>query len=112
MFRKTAVVVASSAVLTLSACATMGTANVSPELLETRTAFALGLEKGDFTISNRVDDGVRTDYEVRTKRGKQYRCYLTSTSGGWLPFTGAVSGGTSDALCTPKGSAAPNPLSR
>ena len=40
---------------------------VTEDALIERTAFALGLEKGSFTIANRVDDGVTTRYSVTAK---------------------------------------------
>lgn len=67
---------------------------VTSDALEDRTAFALGLKKDDFTISNRQDSGVRTDYSVQTKSGAQYNCYVTGTV--------TVIGRTvSDAICSP-----------
>lgn len=62
----------------LAGCASV---SVTENTLENRTAFALGLDAGDFTISNRQDSGVRTDYEVSTKRGERYACYVTGSVG-------------------------------
>ncbi|MEQ1556129.1 MAG: hypothetical protein ABL915_04950 [Gallionella sp.] len=72
----------------VTGCASM----VSSDVIEKNTAFTLGLEKGDFTISNREDSGVKSSYDVKTKAGKKYSCYLTSSMGM-----------TSDALCSEKG---------
>ncbi len=80
----------------LTACASIA---VTSEILEQRTALALGLAHGQFNISGRVDDGLRTDYEVHTKSGKTYRCYVE----GILYYTGR---NVSDAICT--GTAATN----
>jgi hypothetical protein len=66
---------------------------VTEELLVQRTSLALGLAADQFTISARTGSGIRTDYSVATKAGRQYACYVTSTS----TFTGSV---VSDALCT------------
>src|SRR5690606_16209231 len=51
----------------LAAAAATGCASiaVTDEALVDRTAFALGLAKGDFTISNRVDEGTTTRYSVK-----------------------------------------------
>jgi len=75
--------------LCLSGCASVA---VTSDSLEDRTAFALSMKKEDFTISNRKDDGLRTDYLVRTKSGAQYNCYVTGTVG----ITGR---NVSDAIC-------------
>lgn len=84
----------------ISGCASM---TVTNESLEQNTAFALGINKGDFTISNRVDEGVKTTYSVKTKSGQQYNCYVTGTVG----VTGRV---VSDAICNKVGEPAKNPL--
>jgi hypothetical protein len=78
---------------------------VSDEAIVERTAFALGLDKGSFTIENRVDDGVATRYSVKTKRGDQFNCTL----GGSISVIGRV---VTDALCTKKGEVPKNPLLR
>ncbi|MES2089519.1 MAG: hypothetical protein V4532_06020 [Pseudomonadota bacterium] len=65
---------------------------VSNDAIEQNTAFALGLPKGSFTISDRVDDGVKSTYVVKTNAGKQYSCYVT----GSVAITGRV---VSDAIC-------------
>jgi hypothetical protein len=66
---------------------------VKSDDLETRTASAIGLERGQFTISERVDKGVRTDFTVTTRAGAVHRCYVTGAIG----VVGAV---VSDAVCT------------
>ena len=65
---------------------------VSNNAIEQNTAFALGLPKSSFTISDRVDDGVKSSYVVKTNAGKQYSCYVTGAVG----ITGPV---VSDAIC-------------
>lgn len=102
MFRKSIFLAACVAATAVSGCASMA---VTGESLEDKTAFALGLEKGEFSISNRVDNGVRTDYAVRTKRGQEYRCYVT----GIVSLMGRA---VSDAMCSKKGEPARNPLMR
>ena len=99
-------------VIRISACAILfssliGCASVavSDEAIVDRTAFALGVEKGSFTIENRVDDGVRSTYRVKTKRGEEFNCYV----GGSLSVIGRV---VSDAICNKKGEVAKNPLLR
>ncbi len=49
-------------------------------------------QKGNFTISDRVDDGVKSSYAVQTKTGKKYSCYVTGT----VSYMGRV---VSDAVC-------------
>lgn len=86
--------------LLLAGCASLA---VTDQRLEQNTAFALGLDVGDFTISNRMDEGLKTTYSVKTKAGKQYNCYVMGTIG----ITGK---NVSDAMCNEKGKAAINPL--
>lgn len=84
----------------LSGCSTLY--NVSDDKLQERTAFALGLDENQITISGRKQDGMQTNYNVKTNKGAEYRCYVT---GGV-----AMMGQTSAAMCTKKGEAARNPL--
>lgn len=76
-----------------SGCASVA---VSDNALNQRTSLALGLTPDQFTISNRVDGGVRTDYNVKTHDGKSYACYVT----GSVSVMGPV---VSDALCNTMG---------
>ncbi|WP_374678011.1 hypothetical protein [Piscinibacter sp.] len=78
---------------------------VTDEAIVDRTAFALGLGKGDFAVSNRVDDGTTTRYSVRTKTGQDFNCFV----GGSISVTGRT---VSEAICTKKGEVARNPLLR
>lgn len=78
---------------------------VTDEALVERTAFALGLAKGDFTISNRTDDGPTTRYSVRSKSGQDFNCFV----GGSIGVLGRT---VSEAICTKKGEVARNPLLR
>jgi len=91
----------------LAAAAATGCASiaVTDEALVDRTAFALGLAKGDFTISNRVDEGTTTRYSVKTKSGQDFNCFV----GGSIGVLGRV---VSEAICTRKGEVARNPLLR
>jgi hypothetical protein len=76
---------------------------VTDSAIEERTAFALGLQRGSFTISERKDDGVRTQYAVQTKAGQRYNCYVAGSF--------SVIGRTvSDAICNKPGEAPKNPL--
>ena len=78
----------------LVGCASMA---VTDDVLVTNTANALALPKEAFTISNRSDEGVKTSYQVKTKKGATYSCYVTGTV--------SVLGRTvSDALCAATGS--------
>ncbi len=69
---------------------------VSNDAIEKNTAFALGIEKGSFTISDREDDGVKSSYSVKTNSGKKYSCYVTGT----VSVMGRV---VSDAVCNEVG---------
>ncbi len=91
----------------LAAAAATGCASiaVTDEALVDRTAFALGLAKGDFTISNRVDEGTTTRYSVKSKSGQEFNCFV----GGSIGVLGRV---VSEAICTKKGEVARNPLLR
>jgi hypothetical protein len=82
-------------------CASVAVKN---EAIEARTATALGLTQDQFTISDRVDDGVRADYKVKTKAGKQYACYVTGT----ISYLGRV---VSDPICTEVGKPAKQGIS-
>lgn len=83
--------VASFAVIGLAAgCAS---AVVSNDAIADRTAFALGLDKSAFTVSNRVDDGAVSRYSVTTKGGRKYNCYV----GGTMSMLGRQ---VSDAICS------------
>lgn len=94
-------------VLFLAALLTTGCASVAvtEQALVDRTAHALGLDKGDFSISNRSDEGTTTRYQVRTKSGQEYGCFV----GGSISVLGRS---VSDAICTRKGEAPRNPLAR
>ncbi len=84
--------------LTALAALTAGCASVavSNDAIENNTAVTLGLQKGSFTISDRVDEGVKSSYSVRTNTGKRYSCYVTGT----VSYMGRV---VSDALCNEAG---------
>jgi hypothetical protein len=90
-------------IVTLAAgCASIA---VTDDAIVDRTAFALGLGKGDFTISNRSDEGTTTRYSVRTKTGQDYNCFV----GGSISVLGRS---VSEAVCSKKGEAPRNPLLR
>lgn len=72
---------------------------VSNDAIERNTAATLGLEKGNFTISNREDDGVKSSYAVKTNAGRKYSCYVTGT----VSVMGRV---VSDAVCNEVGKSA------
>jgi len=100
MFHKSKIAAAFLAATVVTGCASVA---VTSETLEDRTAFALGLDKGDFTISNRTDSGVDTNYIVKTKKGQEYRCYVSGT----ISIMGRT---VSDAICNKKGQPARNAL--
>jgi hypothetical protein len=76
--------------VSLGACASMA---VTTDKLEERTAWSTGMAVGTFTITDRKDDGVRTDYLVKGQDGRAFRC----TVGGSFSVLGRV---VTDALCT------------
>ena len=78
---------------------------VTDEAIVERTAFALGLQKSEFTISQRQDDGTTTRYLVKTKSGQDYHCYV----GGSISVLGRT---VSEAICSKKGEPTKNPLLR
>jgi hypothetical protein len=89
----------------IAAIGVVGCASVAVtdnDLVE-RTAFALGLEKSAFTITNRVNDGVTTRYAVKAKTGQEFNCFV----GGSISVLGRS---VSEAVCTKKGEIAKNPL--
>jgi hypothetical protein len=86
----------------LPGCASMA---VTDQLLVDRTAFALGLDKADFSVSNRSDDGTTTRYAVKTRKGEDFNCFV----GGSFNVTGRS---VSEAICTKKGETMKNPLLR
>ena len=93
--------IASLLILVLVAgCASIA---VTDQAIVDRTAFALGLDKTDFTISNRVDEGTTTRYQVRTKSGLEHSCFV----GGSFNVLGRS---VSEAVCSKKGEAPRNPL--
>lgn len=73
-----------------SGCASVA---VSDDALQSRTASALGLRQGEFTISNRQDSGVRTDYTVTASGSRTYSCYVTG-------IVSVVGRSVSDAMCS------------
>ena len=99
---KSTLCIAVLAAATASGCASIA---VTDEALVDRTAFALGLGKGDFTISNRVDEGTTTRYSVKARSGQEFNCFV----GGSIGVLGRV---VSEAVCTKKGEVARNPLLR
>jgi hypothetical protein len=93
-------IVAMAASLLASGCASIA---VTDQTIVDRTAFALGLDAAEFTISDRTDEGTTTRYRVRTKAGDEYNCFV----GGSISVLGRS---VSEAVCTRKGEAAKNPL--
>jgi hypothetical protein len=81
------------ATILLSACASFA---VSDDALVQRTGFALGLEPGQYTISNRMDEGTTTRYQVKTNTGRKFNCFV----GGSVTVIGKS---VSEAICTEMG---------
>lgn len=91
--RRAAIVSAALVAVLATGCASVA---VSNDAIEQNTATALGLEKGTFTISDRVDNGIKTSYAVKANSGKKYSCYVTGT----VSAMGRV---VSDSICTEAG---------
>jgi hypothetical protein len=89
--------------MALFGCASMV---VKQKDIEKKTALALGLQKSDFTISDRADDGLQTNYVVTTKTGKKYNCYVEGS------FSFGTGGVVTDAICSEPGKPAKNPLQK
>ncbi len=87
--------------LLVSAIALVGCASmaVNEDDLIKKTSIALSLDKSEFTVSDRSDSGMQTDYVVTTKSGKKYNCYVT---GSFYQLGKAVS----DAICSEIGKSA------
>ncbi len=86
----------------LQGCSTLGASfAVSDESLVPRTETAIGLPSSEFTISDRVNEGVTARYKVMTKSGKQYSCFV----GGSLTGIGKS---VSEAVCKPLDGSSPS----
>lgn len=75
--------------LLVSGCASLAT----EDSITKRTAFALSLDKSEFTITNRKNDGAQATYQVTTKQGRKYNCYVEGT------FSYLTGPDSSDAIC-------------
>jgi len=95
-----AILLSLTAFVALGGCASIA---VSDQAIVDRTAFALGLDKDAFTVSNRDDEGTTTRYAVKTRTGQEYHCFV----GGSISVMGRS---VSEAVCTRKGQPARNPL--
>jgi hypothetical protein len=82
---------ACAAAAVLAGCASVAVTN---DALQQRTAVGLSLVPGSFTITNRQNSGVQTNYNVTTQDGPQFACYVT----GGVSITGR---NVSDAICRP-----------
>lgn len=91
-----------AALALLAGCA----ATIDQEGLEQRTAQAIGRSVGEFTITERREEGSgRINYTATTRDGKVHSCYLYGATG----FQKAMSFGQtphSDAICTAMAGAA------
>jgi hypothetical protein len=84
-------IVVVSMLIGLAGCASMV---IKEEDIVKKTEFALSLDKSNFTISDRADQGVQTTYKVTTKSGKRYNC---NVDGSFSFGTGKI---VSDAVCS------------
>jgi hypothetical protein len=84
--------------LTLAGCALVQTNKLSDEVITQRTGFTLGLDKSEFTISNRQEPNKSSEvyYLVTTKSGRKFNCYVAAG------FTSIVTPNSdaSDAVCS------------
>jgi hypothetical protein len=88
-------------VVGLSGCA----ATINQDGIEQKTAMAVGRTVGNFTISNQKEGtGGRIDYNVRTKDGANYSCYMYSATG-FQRFMSFGQTPHSDAVCAAMGGA-------
>jgi len=83
-------IIAIAALAILPGCAAQV---VKEDHLKQKTAFALGLDQNAFTISDRVDDGLQTRYNVKTNNNLNYNCYVEGA------FSFGTGGVVSDAIC-------------
>lgn len=100
------VTIIAALILTLTGCALVKTNNISDDVLIQRTGFVLGLEKSEFTISNRQEPNENSDvyYLVLTKSGKKFNCSVAAGFTSILtPSTGA-----SAAVCNEIGGSGAN----
>jgi hypothetical protein len=91
--RLAAALTSAALLLALGACASGA---ITPDTLDDRTSRALGLERGQFTISDRVDEATVTRYMVLAKSGRRHSC----TVGATFSLTGRI---VTDAICTEMG---------
>lgn len=82
-----------AALALLAAMAGCAAQVVKEDHLKQKTAFALGVEQNEFTVSDRVDDGLQTRYSVKTNDGRKFNCYVEGT----FSVVGSV---VSDAICS------------
>ncbi|WP_052184958.1 hypothetical protein [Methylotenera sp. N17] len=84
--------------LALAGCALVKTNQLSDDVLTQRTAFTLGLDKSEFTITNRQEPNKSSEvyYLVTTKSGRKFNCYVAAG------FTSIVTPNSdaSDAVCS------------
>lgn len=85
----------------LQGCAAPGASfTVSDESLIPRTESAIGLPSSEFTIPDRMNEGVTARYEVRTRSGKTCSCFVDGS------LTG-IGKSVSHAACSPLDASAP-----
>lgn len=85
--------------LYLTGCASVA---VSDSDIEQKAAQTLGLQKGSFKVSDRMDNGIQTHFSVQADSGEKYSCYVT----GAISVVGAT---VSDAICNSATAAASKP---
>ena len=50
--------------------------NVAPGMVREKTAVSLGLERHEFTLSNRQDNTADIQYDLNLKNGASYHCTM------------------------------------
>lgn len=90
-----------AAIALVPGCSTLGASNaVTDEALIPRTETAIGMPSSQFTITDRVNEGVTARYKVKTSTGKAYNCFV----GGSISVLGRS---VSEAVCTPLDGSSP-----
>ena len=91
--KKSLIVISMLSVFGVVGCASVA---VTEDAIVSSTAMALSADKSTFTITDRVDSGIKTTYNVKTNSGEKYSCYVTGT----VTVVGRT---VSDAICSKVG---------
>jgi hypothetical protein len=72
---KSGLMFGSALALLVSGCASMGADDAT---IADRTAFSLGMDRGQITISDRVNDMFMARYLATAQSGKKYNCEIST----------------------------------